>query len=107
MTHNTNSTMISVTVLNPTGGSSGVSSVFNSAYQVSIYPNPNNGFFEIETTSSDKQTLQVFDINGKLVLTQTISGKITIDGSSLSEGFYNLTLKTDNRVTNKKLVIVK
>src|SRR6202007_2070869 len=41
---------------------------------ISIYPNPAQNNFTIETSSTDKQTLQMFDVNGKLVLSQTIKG---------------------------------
>jgi hypothetical protein len=75
--------------------------------QATIYPNPTSTNFVIETTSTDKQTLQVFDVNGKLVLTQTINSKTNIDASNLPEGVYNLSLQNANGVTNKRLVIVR
>ncbi|HXU27116.1 MAG TPA: T9SS type A sorting domain-containing protein [Bacteroidia bacterium] len=72
-----------------------------------IYPNPNNGSFVIEPSAPIKQTLQLFDVNGKLVLTQTINGKTNIDATNLPAGVYNLSLINSNAVTNKRLVIVK
>ena len=75
--------------------------------QVSIYPNPSNGSFIIELNSTTKQTLQIFDVNGKLVLSQIINGKTSINASSLNEGVYNLTLIEDNGIINKRLVIVR
>ncbi|HXD93811.1 MAG TPA: T9SS type A sorting domain-containing protein [Bacteroidia bacterium] len=74
---------------------------------LNIYPNPTNGSFIIESNSSEKQTLQVFDINGKLVLSQTINGKTIIDASILSEGVYNISLISNEGVVNKRLVIVR
>jgi len=75
--------------------------------QVNIYPNPNNGSFVIEPNSAIKQTMQVYDINGKLVLSQRINGKTTIDASSLNEGVYNINLQSNEGVVNKRLVIVR
>jgi hypothetical protein len=49
--------------------------------------------------------MQVYDVNGKLVLSQTINGKTTIDASNLSEGVYNLSIISSEGVVNKKLVI--
>jgi PKD repeat protein len=72
-----------------------------------IYPNPNNGKFIIETNNTDKQTLQIFDVNGKQVLSQTITGKTNIDVSNLAEGVYNLSLVSAANVINKRLVIVR
>jgi type IX secretion system substrate protein len=74
---------------------------------VSIYPNPSNGNFVVETNSTEKQTIQLFDINGKLVLNQTINGKTNIDVSNLAEGVYNLSLiNSEWFVVNKRVVIL-
>src|SRR6185312_10821204 len=74
---------------------------------VSIYPNPSHGEFIIETNSTEKQTVQMYDVNGKLVLTQTISGKTNIDVSSLAEGVYKLSLiNSEWFVVNKRVVIL-
>ncbi len=72
-----------------------------------IYPNPNNGNFVIEPNSTTKQTMQVYDVNGKLVLAQTISGKTSIDATILNEGVYNISLQSNEGMINKRLVIVK
>ena len=98
-----NSNMIQVNVIN---GIEGISQISN-AKQISIYPNPNNGNFAIETNSATKQTLQLFDVNGKLVLIQTIIGKTNIDAGNLAEGVYNLNITTNDGVINKRLVIVR
>jgi hypothetical protein len=85
----------------------GIEQFTSNNMQVSIYPNPNNGSFVIEPNSTTKQTMQVYDVNGKLVLNQTISGKTTIDASSLNEGVYNISLLSNEGVINKRLVIVR
>jgi hypothetical protein len=82
-------------------------STFNTQQAVSIYPNPAQNSFTAETTSTDKQTVEVFDINGKQVLSQTIQGKTTVDVSNLSAGVYNISLTSNNGAINKRLVIVK
>jgi hypothetical protein len=48
----------------------------------------------------------VYDVNGKLVLSQIINGKTTIDASSLNEGVYNIIIISNEGVVNKRLVIV-
>jgi hypothetical protein len=80
-------------------------SEFNS--QISIYPNPNNGVFTIETNTSQGVQCTIYDINGKLVLSRTINGKIDIDASTLNDGVYNITLISKDGVANKRLVITK
>ena len=50
----------------------------------------------------------MYDVNGKLVLSQTISnGKADIDASTLSEGVYNVSLLNSDGVVNKRLIITK
>lgn len=76
--------------------------------QSKIYPNPNNGSFTIELSTKEKQTIQLFDITGNSLLSQTIeNGKGTIDASHLSAGVYNVIIKGNTSVINKKVVIVK
>jgi len=81
---------------------------FRNPLFINIYPNPNNGTFNIETNVTEKQNMQLFDVNGKLVLTQTINTKATvINASQLAEGVYNISIISNEGVVNKKLVIVK
>ena len=84
--------------------------------ETKIYPNPNKGFFIVETNTTTKQTLQVFDVNSKLVLTQIIQptpntskegNSTTIDACNLVEGVYNLSIISNEGVVNKRLVIVR
>ncbi|MEO8760214.1 MAG: T9SS type A sorting domain-containing protein [Bacteroidia bacterium] len=75
--------------------------------KIVIYPNPNNGNFTIETSSSEKQILQINDIAGKLVLKQNITSKISIDASSLPNGVYTITIIANGAVSNKRLIIVR
>jgi hypothetical protein len=49
----------------------------------------------------------LIDITGKLILSQTIQSKATIDASSISEGVYNLNIIGSQGVINTKLIIVR
>jgi hypothetical protein len=83
----------------------GVSQYSNINSKISVYPNPNNGTFIVETNSPE--TLQVFNISGKVVLSQIINGTTTIDASKLSEGVYNINITGNEGTINRKLVIVR
>jgi len=83
---------------------------------VSMYPNPSNGIFVVETNASVTQNIQVYDINGRTVFNQQISGisnpfidinSTTIDLNSLSSGVYNISFTSSVSVINKRLVIVR
>ena len=102
--HSTLSTMVYVNIKNST---TGISQVSELGTNLSIYPNPNNGSFVIESNNATKQTMQVYDINGKLVLSQTINGKTNIDANSLNEGVYNISIISNEGVVNKRIVIVR
>ncbi len=85
----------------------GIKELLGSNNQITIYPNPTNGNFSIETNATTKQTMQLFDVNGKMVLSQLINGKTTIDASILTEGVYNISIISNGGVVNKRLVIVR
>ena len=74
---------------------------------LALYPNPTNQSFVIETNTNQKQFVQVFDVTGKIVLSQNISGTTTIDASSLSQGVYNISISSNQNIVNKKLIIVR
>jgi len=80
---------------------------YNTSNEITLFPNPNNGNFIIEANVTTKQTAQVYDVNGRLVLSQSILGKTSIDASNLNEGIYNLSIISNEGVENKRVVIVK
>jgi hypothetical protein len=74
---------------------------------INIYPNPSNGNFIIESNSITKQTVQMYDINGRVVLTQTINGKTAIDASNLTGGVYTISIISDQCIVNRRIIITK
>ncbi len=78
---------------------------FSNEQEISLYPNPNNGNFIIETTSTEKQTVQLIDVTGNLVLSQSINGKTAIDTNSLQNGIYFVSVKTMDGLITKKIIV--
>ncbi len=75
---------------------------------VKLYPNPTNGTFSVELASKEKCSLDLYDITGNNVLSQSVeNGKAQIDATHLAPGIYNISIKGSGSVNNKKLVIVK
>lgn len=82
---------------------------------VNIYPNPAKDIVNIEfqSTQSTKIDLEIIDELGRTIqkYTETINniGKINwnIDLSKYSSGIYNIIIKYNNDIINKKLFIVK
>lgn len=78
---------------------------------ISVFPNPTSNQFFIEASTTDKLTADLYDINGRHVLSTILQpakgDKTKIDVSHINEGVYTLTIKSTNGVINKKLVIVR
>jgi hypothetical protein len=91
----------------PKGITTGInkSTINNSNLQ--IFPNPNNGTFTVEISESAPQLLEMFDLTGNLILSQTIIGKTTISANDLPEGIYNIKITKDGNIVNKRMIIAK
>jgi hypothetical protein len=74
---------------------------------ISISPNPSSGQFTIETNSTDKKNIDLFNINGKHVFSDIISEKAIIDMTNLNEGIYILVIKTTTYISYRKIVLVR
>ncbi|HWY37109.1 MAG TPA: T9SS type A sorting domain-containing protein [Bacteroidia bacterium] len=72
-----------------------------------IYPNPTSNQFYIETNTTDKLTVDLYDVNGRHVYSASAMDKSNINVATLDEGIYTMTIKSVDYVTNKKLVIVR
>ena len=75
--------------------------------QIKIYPNPAQNNFTVQVSDNQKQTIQVYNVNGKLILSQIINGTTTIDASNFNAGIYNISITNNAGVTNKRLVVVQ
>ena len=65
----------------------GINDIKNS--NIKIYPTPTNNIINFEgLTKNENNTIQIFDVQGKLVITKTITEKGTIDLSELNKGVY-------------------
>ena len=84
----------------------GIDQISN-ANQLIVYPNPSNGNFIVETNTIERQLVQLFDVTGKMILSQYINGKTTVDTGIIPDGIYNISITGNGGVMNKKLVIVR
>jgi hypothetical protein len=75
------------------------------AITIEIYPNPSTGNFTVETTEMGSQLLQVFDVTGKIVISETIGSTASINANGLPEGIYNVKITNNQNVINKRIVI--
>jgi hypothetical protein len=85
---------------------------FENNMLLSIYPNPTNGVFNVAIGTEDATDVQleIFDVQGKVILTESwngISGNHvqTLDLSNEESGIYFFRAKTTDNVLIRKLVI--
>jgi PKD repeat protein len=68
-------------------GPTGINNIKNS--NIKIYPNPTNNIINIEgLNKNENNNIQIFDMQGKLVITKTFTEKVMIDLSELNKGVY-------------------
>ena len=80
----------------------------NELAEFQIYPNPSNGIYTIESSSSSESfNVQVIDVTGKSILIATCHGKSEIDISNSPNGIYFVTIENKNTKTNHKLINLK
>jgi hypothetical protein len=75
---------------------------------INVSPNPSNGVFNVRINKfSGKVTMQVVDINGRIVLSQTdadFNNEATIDLSAFQSGIYILKVNANNLNYTEKLI---
>ena len=74
---------------------------------ITLYPNPNNGTFELEFPNEKLMQVQVFEVSGKLIWEKTegLENSITIHLQNAADGIYFLKGKTAEGVFYKKIVV--
>jgi hypothetical protein len=73
-----------------------------------IYPNPNNGAFELITTSNNLIKCELSDIAGRVLEIgnyKPSGNKVPFSFQSLPKGIYNLKIIDSNKSTTIKIVI--
>lgn len=79
---------------------------FSETNDIIIYPNPNNGEFEIKTKSNQSITLEVYDMSGCVIyLEKEIVGSKKISLNNISKGIYFVKIYNQNNTFYKKISI--
>ncbi len=72
--------------------------------EISVYPNPASGFFNIDDCKN--AGMRLFSIDGKLQYSATISQEqFRLDISNLPKGLYTLVINTESDVKSTKVVV--
>lgn len=71
---------------------------------LSIYPNPSNGIINIDLSSFDNTSVQISDINGRLLFNQnSTSGNLTYQFQE--KGIYLVNVLSQNKIISKRVII--
>ena len=74
---------------------------------VSVFPNPNHGLFKVDAGEKDIQLLEIFDVQGRKLLTiQPHPGPMDIDLSAFGKGHYVLRIRTEVETVSTRIVIL-
>ena len=88
---------------------SDISATNDISVSANVYPNPSaGGIFNVETTGTigNKALLSVYDVTGRLVLSNNVkTTNYIVDMSSFATGMYTLVINTENHIISKRIVI--
>jgi hypothetical protein len=73
-----------------------------------LYPNPNNGKFNLVTSTNNEFYVLVCDVFGSSVIqmtTKATNGHLSIDMTQYSKGVYNIIIIDDNCIHNIRFTI--
>ena len=83
--------------------------LFHENENISCFPNPSNGIFEIELKSGSNFEIEVSDIIGNSIFRKSIiddsNSNTKIDISNKSKGIYLLSVKSENFHIVQKIII--
>ncbi|EDP96455.1 T9SS type A sorting domain-containing protein [Kordia algicida OT-1] len=74
--------------------------------EVSVYPNPSKGLFNVNLGSMSEANLAVLDITGKTIVSKNATTNVeTLDLSKYAKGIYFLRIKNHETFITKKLIV--
>ncbi len=76
--------------------------------QLGIYPNPANSQITITVDKQKIETLMVYDMQGKLLISQTpnTTNMYQLPIAQLPEGIYSIVVKTNKTVYTQKITVI-
>lgn len=84
-------------------GSAGINE--NTLTGVSVYPNPSTGLINVTNANATANTIVVYDMVGKVVMTKEANASTTIDLTSNGTGIYMVEVSNENGSLVERVVI--
>jgi hypothetical protein len=74
---------------------------------VFIGPNPTSDLLSITVNTGDKYSVEIVDITGRQIVTQSFTNQVEFDVSKYANGIYNVTIKNNQNEIVKTTKVVK
>lgn len=85
----------------------GLKNELNVNNNISIYPNPSNGYLNIQNSTNQNIDFEIVDVSGKSLVLQTITaGDNQFNFSKLKKGLYFIVLRNGNDYSIPKTLII-
>ena len=72
---------------------------------MTVYPNPATNHFTVNTGNDEKASIQLFNIVGQQVYSETFTGSTTVNVANLHSGVYMLKVNQNGKVNTTKVVV--
>ncbi len=72
---------------------------------ITVYPNPATNHFTVNTGNDEKASIQLFNIVGQQVYSETFTGSTTVSVANLHSGVYMLKVNQNGKVNTTKVVV--
>lgn len=69
-----------------------------------VSPNPSQGLFRIENTTTNKGILQLFTLEGQLVHTEAVAGSTVLNLNHLIPGKYIMLIESGNKHLHRRII---
>jgi hypothetical protein len=73
--------------------------------KLTVYPNPATNNFTVNTGNDEKASIQLFNIVGQQVYSETFTGSTTVNVANLHSGVYMLKVNQNGKVNTTKVVV--
>ncbi len=103
---NLNGKLMNTQLVNPVNIKDEEIGLINETPLFNLFPNPSEGQFTIEQNNNEEVTIEISDIQGKLLKSFKQTGnKIEVNLTGFEKGMYFITLESADNKTTKKIII--
>lgn len=79
--------------------------ITETASNISIYPNPSNGVVTINADNNLTNIVSIYDVTGKLILSERLQANSNIDLSTYNKGAYIIEVLNNNKKYTEKVIL--